>query len=426
MRPVVFISHSSKDKDRAVALQKSLVAAGAMDTAFDVKNLRHGEEYRPQLFRWMARCQGGVLLITENVMAEPAWCLQEATVLRARSILEGAAFRLFMLIDKAVYDSDVWKKAFAPLKLDELQRLKLAAPGDPTDAFVTEVGKGMAEVAAFGADHRGRLAEMVFDRLAPFMAEQAAVRVMAEVLQVDDAAWQQVVLSDAALQTLFARRLAAGEIDRLGGLPALFDRLQDKAGRSEREKLLGVLRSHWVPLANAARLAEALDRLGEPAPGAPPNNLVLLHTEYSAAEKVAEFHHERRFAPFGELGLWLSVPWGNETTEAFGAKVRGALQTRLFEDEPDIPDADLVAELDAERRAGRHCFVHLAGVETLAHVQAAARRYWPCLFVLTARAATCQRLAAELGAAAIAPPHPEETRHMRDVGKARGYVTARA
>ncbi|NRF65717.1 toll/interleukin-1 receptor domain-containing protein [Aquincola sp. S2] len=425
MKPVVFLSHSSDDNPRAIALQQALVAAGCFDTAFDVQNLRQGVEYRPELYRWMARCHGAVLLITQAVMNRPDWVLQEATLLRARTMLEGAqAFRLFLLVDQPVLAHEVWTTRFAPLELDALQRATLAAPADSIAAFVAQVNAGMQEVAVFGSDHQARLAELIFDRLEPFMAERAGERVLAECLQVDDALWRGIVPAERALQALYARRLASGDLCAFGGLERLFEKLQDKADRSKRLQLLNALRSHWVPLANAARLADALARLRQPQDDEPPGNVLVLHTEYSAADKVALLHRDRRFQPFGELGHWIPVTPGNETAPMFAAKLRQALQAHLFPDEPEISAKDIIEDLADDLAAGKRCFVHLAGVQSMQHVLPVVRAYWPCLFLITARADVCERLSRELQIAPIAPPHADEVRRMRDLGKAQAHIGA--
>lgn len=436
MKPVVFLSHASQDNPRALALQRALKADAGVDTAFDVQNLEAGDAYRPQLYRWMARCQGAVLLLTEPAMASH-WVLQEATVLRARSMNEGRAFRLFMLVDAAAMQHPAWATLFAPLALTELQYLKLAAPGDSTDAFIASVRQGMQAVAGFGEDHRGRLAELIYDRLAPFMAQKAALRALAEWLQADDALWHGIVPAEHALQALYARRLAGGELGTgiatgtgaggTGGtLTLLFDKLQASADSSGRLALLAVLRSHWVPLANAARLAAAVAGLRQPAPGQPVANLLLLHTEYAAAGKVAELHRDRHFQPLGQLGTWVAVVAGNETEAVFSEKLRTALQQQLYSDEPGIRLAEMVDDLALGLADGERVFVHLAGVQSLQHLLAVVRQCWPCLFVLTQSAPTCQRLATELGVAAVSPPHPLEVRHMRDINKAEDRASPRA
>ena len=61
-------------------------------------------------------------LLTAHVMKNAPWVLQEATVPRAR--LEGTAFCLFVVIDE-VLESNIWKKWFDPLKLGELQHMKI-------------------------------------------------------------------------------------------------------------------------------------------------------------------------------------------------------------------------------------------------------------------------------------------------------------
>lgn len=424
-KPVLFLSHSSLDNDRASALNQALKAGGLVETTFDVQNLRHGEEWRPQLYRWMARCQGGVLLLTEQVMAQPHWVLQEAIFLRARAMLEGPAFRLFVLIDAAVPAHPNWSTLFAPLALDALQHTRLLDPAQPLTAAAAAVETGMQALTAFADDHQGRLAELIFDRLDPFFAERAAAQDIATGLEIDDAWWQGIVGPEHALRSLVARRLAAGDLRGFANLGVLFNNLQRKADEPRRAALLGVLQSHWVPLANADRLARAVDLLREPGANELPPNIVLLHTEFRGAERVADLHRERRFQPYGRLGLWVPLLPGNESAAGLRERLRSALQQRLFEFEPDITAQEMLPVLDSERHDGNYTFVHVGGAVLAAHLLPVAREFWPCLFVVTVSEPGCTQLASEIGITAVRPADPlAEVRQMRAIGAA--WALARA
>ena len=281
---------------------------------------------------------------------------------------------------------------------------------------------GMEDLVAFDNEHLGRLAEMIFDRLQPFFKEDAARRLLADGLQVDKAAWLSVVGPEHALRILCARRLAAGALGDFSRLDALFNGLQKTANWEDRSSLLGVLRSHWVPLGNATRLDEAFKRLAPVATDAPPCNVVVLQTEFSAAGMVAELHRERRFQPFGKEGRWLTLTLGDEAEAALRAKLCSELQGRLFVLEPAIEAEEMIEELDGMRQRGDPTFVHLGGVVTLAHLLPVARQFWPCLFVLTARATASVQLAGKLHGAPIAPPDPQEKFHMRAYSAAQGLL----
>jgi len=419
MKPVVFLSHSSGDNPRAIALREALLATGKLDIAFDVTDLRHGEAYRPQLYRWIMRCQAAVLLLTGQVMARPDWVLQEAMLLRARTELEGAGFRLFIVQDTGISQHADWPR-FAPLELPAIQRFELADPADPIDAAVAAITTGLDAVVAFDEQYESRLAELIFDALEPFMDSLAARRQFAEWLPVDDALWQGIVPTHASLQALIARRLAAG---RLGGerLLGLFQRLQQHLDERERFTLLNVLQSHWVPLSNATRLADALaGTRAAPATGEAPRNVVLLHTEWAEAERVAGLHRERRFQPYSQLGSWANVELGNENEGVFAERVRAALVSVVY-DGVELTELDIVADLSGTT-AGGPTFVHVAGVQTLAHLLPVARRYWPCVFVLSVDAAACERLSRELSVPPIAPRSAGEAAHMLDLARARAFA----
>ena len=219
MKPILFFSHSSADNTRAEALVTALEKRETFKTTFDIRDLKHGEGNAPQLFKWLARCHGAVLLLTQNVMQKAAWVLQEATVLRARSRLEGSSFRLFVVIDQDVLASRVWKRWFAPLGLDALQRMTVVDP-DHIDvkAIVDAISEAMAGVADGSEDFFSRLAASLQDPLKPVVQNASISKTLADRLDEPDAAWQQLIGGAGVLDALFARRLCRGDFGSFGGM----------------------------------------------------------------------------------------------------------------------------------------------------------------------------------------------------------------
>lgn len=434
MLPVVFISHSSADNDRARALVQALEQTGRLKTTFDVAHLRQGQAYAPQLYQWMARAHGAVLLLTENVMRKPEWVLQEATVLRARSVLEGPAFRLFVLVDAPVLASEIWQRWFAPLNLDALQRLKVLDPDKLPDQAAPAIVDGMDGALDHDGDYLSLLAQAIADDLAN--PEPGLARVLERGLQIEDAAWTAIVGPQRDVTRLFARRLCGGDFGQFGGIDRLFNAIQLKSRRELRERLLGTLASYWVPLDAAARLADALAAMRALPPGAappagePPPNVVLIGTDYARPERVAALHRDRQFRPYDQLGHWLTVAAGEESAPALAAQVLAGLRA-LYPGEPAIDEATLLARHDQGLRAPHYpvfSFVHVPVSASAEHVLQCARRFAPCLFIVTAPPALFAELAAQPALAPLcAPSHPPPdgrppVEHLRDIELAQGFA----
>ncbi|MDP2004786.1 MAG: toll/interleukin-1 receptor domain-containing protein [Rubrivivax sp.] len=430
MKPVVFVSHSSADNDRAQALVQALEATGKLKTTFDVAHLRHGEEYAPQLYQWMARCHGAVLLLTEGVMNKPEWVLQEATILRARAVLEGPAFRLFVVIDAEALKTEVWKRWFAPLKLEALQRLKVVAPPALPAHFATAIADGMDGADSHADDFYSRLAEMIADELETVSGRSALMRTLEDGLQCDDADWTRIVGPERGVERLLARRLCRGDFGNFDDIGGLFNALQRKCPRETRRALLQLLRSFWVPLENAARLADGLNTMlgtaaADGGSGAPPN-VVFIETDYPTPGRVAAMHHERQFNAYA-LGRWLTVAAGDEGAPALAGQVLDALRS-LHPTEPAITEAALVQACDQRLRKPRspeYTFIHVPVQAGADHVFEVARRFPPCLFVVTAPPALCRELERQLDiTVARAGTHGlPQVDHLRAVDDAERYAS---
>ncbi len=428
MTPVVFISHSSADNERARALVLALEQGGLVKTTFDVRDLRHGQEYAPQLHKWLAHCQGAVLLLTLNVMNHAPWVLQEVSVLRSRSINERDSFRLFVIIDKEVLEDATWKQWFAPLKLDALQRKKIVDKNEDPALIVAALRKELAGMSVNGDDYFSLLALLVGDALGDILKKQSAVNALSKGLDLEDLAWARIVGAPQALQDKFALRLCQGDFGLFGGIDAMFAALQKLAAKPLLQELYGVLRSYWIPLPLAARLAEAVLNLAPYVDGAGvPPNVLLLQTEAGDAHPIADMYRERQFAPYYQQGTLVNVAGGNETAAGVCRAVHDALQEQLFPLLPAMSPEQLSANLATHlgQELPRYVFIHIAAPATLAHVRLAACTYWPCLFVLSAAPAACAELARELGAPALAlqPQAGNELQHLNALEVALSYTS---
>lgn len=427
MKPVVFVSHSSSDRARAEALVQALEAGDALRTTFDVRDLRAGEAWQPQLYKWMARCHAGVVLVTAEVMKRPAWVLQEATLLRSRSMLEGQDFPLFVVIDREVLDSTVWKRWFHPLALPQLQMLVLDGPAADTGPAVAAIRAALKHPRD-GDGHFDRLRRLVQDALREPLKNDGVKVLLDEGFALADADWLRIVGDDTQVDGRIAQRLCEGGFGSFTDLGGLLNALQGHCELPERQRVLDTLRSYWVPQILAARLAEAAGRL-KPAvdPHEVPPNVVLVRSPPERSVDVADMHRERQFLPYGTLGLLDPLPDAQGSEAALERDL-----AELFGIDTGGPDGDLrraeeLADVDALRRRPRpeYRFVHLEAPATPEALFAVARRWWCVIFIVSATGALHDEWLAHLGwAEAELPGGPlDVAARLRELARAQRYVT---
>lgn len=399
MNPVVFVSHSSSDRARAEALVTALEAGGVLRTTFDVRDLRAGEEWQPQLYKWMARCHAGVVLVTAEVMKRPAWVLQEATLLRSRSMLEGKDFRFFVLIDQAVLQSAVWKKWFAPLAFPQLQMRVLADPADDVSAFVDEVRAAVAPLAQ-ARGHFERLQAVIASALRDPLADATVRQYFDDAFAQADAEFEDIVGGDTGTLQRMAQQLCAGHFGGFQDLGGLFQKLQAVCKQEHGKRMLGTLRSYWVPQILAARLADAVARVGPYAAGdAPPPNVVLVQAAGREPAVVATMHRERQFLPYGELGHLIELPEPLGTADELDRAIAEELFVELDGPDAEALRAEELQALDEKRRRPMpfYTFAHLEAPATPEPLLEVARRWWAVVFIVTADEARYAEWRAHLG-----------------------------
>ena len=76
----LFISHSSKENDEALALHAKLAKEWGFQNVFldfhEVDGIAAGKEWEQELYRRLRLCQGIVVLCSKNSLASP-WCFAE-------------------------------------------------------------------------------------------------------------------------------------------------------------------------------------------------------------------------------------------------------------------------------------------------------------------------------------------------------------
>ena len=195
-----FVSHSSADTPLALALQARLEALPGVQVFVDASGLEAGEPWRRQLHEKMARCNAGIVLLTQGVLDKPKWVLKEAIILGWRLDVE-PKFPLFFALapglSRQAFDgigfdlaqlseTQLMPKGLAdPAQVDALvaalePQLPAALAKTPYDEIVTEVGNllkmadrdgitydaiaahlGLAQVAGWGPNKLGQFAEEI-------------------------------------------------------------------------------------------------------------------------------------------------------------------------------------------------------------------------------------------------------------------------
>jgi hypothetical protein len=272
-----------------------------------------------------------------------------------------------------------------------------------------------------------RLRQLIDDALTPMRQKQAVQRVLASGFRIDDADWRRIVGDDDSVQASVAQHLCEGRFGDFTDLGGLFNVLQNKCDRDDRETLLGTLRNYWIPLILSSRLADAVGKLAPyPAGTLPPPNLVLVHAEGERPFDLAEMYRDRQFVPYDCAGRLEQVDSTLGTGDALVNEVARSLGL-----EPAAPDAaqaraDLIAELDElrRRRLPEYCFLHLEAPATPEPLLVAARTWWPCVFIVTAPQPRHAEFALRLNwTDPQLPGGPPDVRgRLREISRALGYI----
>jgi hypothetical protein len=161
IRPTLFISHSSKDKEWAEQIHKALRAQGYQSLFLDSHpddGIHAGAEWEQTLWQRLRQSRGVVVLCTANWLASP-WCVAEAMMARERGK------SVFMLVT-----AEVAHGQRIPDFLKDRQSISLA---DITEVEGRErLWRGLAEE---GLKDDFPLPDRPYPGLEPFQASDAAV-----------------------------------------------------------------------------------------------------------------------------------------------------------------------------------------------------------------------------------------------------------
>lgn len=182
----IFISHSSRDDEKARAIRERLgqVLAAAPhhhQILLDEAGIRAGNPWRPKLYQWLSQCGGAVLLLTEQALASD-WVRKEATILLWRHALRSQVVVIPLLIGTSQEDVEA---AFPAIEIFEHQYVQV---GEADDA-----GPAIAEIAGvFGRaidpdDQLGKWAKQLDNAISELDGEYQSE--LAQALHASEQAW---------------------------------------------------------------------------------------------------------------------------------------------------------------------------------------------------------------------------------------------
>ncbi|MCX4763659.1 TIR domain-containing protein [Streptomyces sp. NBC_01275] len=267
----VFISHSARGDAFAVAVLEKIeegLRGRAHTPLVDQSDIDPGDEWRPRLVHWLARCDAAVVLLNEAALRSH-WVRREVNILMWRRALGAPLLVVPVLLDGLT--TGAVKKA----GLEELRPIQFArtAQGDQQDAesLADQVLGRFARLprAAAGKDPMSSW----LDRLAVYLSEaRKQPKLLAEAARELGA--EQDFRAHVAAQhgdcLFLAQQFLVAPPERMEkALDVLAPSLQDQTIR----RLTGALTATWVN--------EEAARSALPAPDKPPREMTLLLNAFS-------------------------------------------------------------------------------------------------------------------------------------------------
>jgi hypothetical protein len=240
----IFISHSSRDDEEALAVRRRLcqVLAGEPynhKILLDEEGIKAGNLWRPKLYRWLAECGGAVLLLTEQALASE-WVRKEATILLWRQALGSHVVVVPLLIGISQHDVET---AFPAIEIFERQYLRISETADAE----TAIGKIAREFSQMGDpdDQLGSWAKRLYSAISEL--DDYSQSELARTLHASDQAWsdtpdgpQLIVHALLHAETMFDVQSAVQPVLRLFRHPPGFVQLVSPIGIPE-EAAAGIM-----------------------------------------------------------------------------------------------------------------------------------------------------------------------------------------
>lgn len=253
-RPRIFISHAAADDPALLQNVYDALDGAGFDVLVDAKRLQPGADWRNEIYIWIARAHGAIVILTE-LAKDSRWVKFEIAALASRRLLDGV--QLIPLLVPPVTDAILREPHFEPYDVARLQAAKVEATD--VNAIASVVARFQALVQAFS--------DTPFDRLQ--MIVTRALKVDVDVLErtalaLDPLAAQQVVDKSSVAFALFhapADKLC-NALHELGG----------DMTRSQLFKIMQIVTPFWIEPAAIIEIAR------EAATPAGPHRILLLNT----------------------------------------------------------------------------------------------------------------------------------------------------
>jgi hypothetical protein len=344
VKPRIFISHSSQDRNLTEAVVKALSPPSANHPGFDIlvdkDCLKAGQEWPVQLHAMMAYAHAGLLLFTRAAMDRPDWIRKEAYILTWRRSLD-PKFKVFYVYLDDVTEQDLTDRGFAPAHLGLIQRLSsknAVAIAEEIRTFETrsvEIKTPFEELAFYLGQH--------------LKLDQAAVEDLATGLGAPPVPWLPGEGNPGINR--IAARVLAGQFGTIENLGSLIGKL--KILNIPKESLKIVMRwvgPHWLPQEAAGRLAAVTHHLWENGMGGWAvinGHRVIDYTAKMFVYKVLPFRFQCRVA---QVESGTAQPDADYYTRAICNWVRREDQLRPRDEQVGYPDDNdqLMQELKAD------------------------------------------------------------------------------
>jgi len=252
--PRIFISHAAADDPTLLwAVHDALKAAG-FDVLMDVARLQGGMDWRNEIYVWIARAHGAVVILTEK-SKDRDWVKFEIAALASRRLLDGV--QLIPVLVPPLDDAVLRERQFEPYDVARLQAMKV----DSTDANAIDdvVSRFQGLVQAFS--------DTPFDLLQ---------MIVARALKVDDDVLERTALAlDPAAQNAIVDKSYVAAALFHAPADKLCNALQQLGGdmsRSQLLKILQIVTPFWIEPAAIVDIAR------EAASPGGPHRILLLNT----------------------------------------------------------------------------------------------------------------------------------------------------
>jgi hypothetical protein len=256
VRPRIFISHCAADDPKLLWDVHDALCAAGFDVLVDAARLHPGAKWRDEIYIWVARAHGAVVLLSTPATTSD-WVKFELAALASRRLLDGVL--LVPVLVPPVTDAVLREKQFDPYDLASLQ----AATVDSTaaDAITRVVAVFQAIANAFR--------DTPLDRLETCLSRELPGE--PDVLERTAQAINAGTPNEAITATLIASALFHAPAEKLR------DALWELAGgagvsRSRLEKVLQIVTPFWIEPAAIIEIAR------EAALPTAPHRILLLNT----------------------------------------------------------------------------------------------------------------------------------------------------